>query len=413
MVAGALVMTAGGDLTGCSAAVPLAAGEPGLPHAAAPKARVEAPKLAKTGRVTVRARRILRRWRNDQHWRMGATLQGRARGHMGLTLQIVGALKGSDVLFFSLVFLHAIVALIGFGSVGFAGTYASRAAQIPLAAWRPRGAVRSVLAGEAPGATPIAGHTTPSMAGQASPAEPGAAPRAPGQADAGDGSSGTGAASSGTGAAGAASSGTGAAGAAILPPAGAILTGRPVAPGPDVQAEPAAQLLAEQEAEEPPDAATAGPSTGDTPEPPPGPHANEAGMRPGAGTRAADLDPEIEELTRYFDRPARFALAIVLVPVFGVLALWAQPNGHGFDQVWTVAAMCVWAFALLIVGGLVVPGLRTVRELLGQLPSPQSSAAVETAWQARLSRAGMMASRGAIVCDLLFCLALAFMIWQP
>ena len=98
---------------------------------------------------------------------------------MVLTLQFLAAVtgKGSDALFFPLVFLHAVAALTGFGSIGFAGTYASRAAHLSLtSAPRPDrpGATRApeglpaegvpaegVLSGVAPSDGPPSAGTTP------------------------------------------------------------------------------------------------------------------------------------------------------------------------------------------------------------------------------------------------------------
>jgi hypothetical protein len=99
--------------------------------------------------------------------------------------------------------------------------------------------------------------------------------------------------------------------------------------------------------------------------------------------------------------------------VFGLLALWVQPRTAGLDQVWTLAALIVWLCAVLVVLSVIMPGLYQMRDMLAEPVGPTSSPAVEMAWSARLSRAGAMASRGAVVCDVLFFVALSLMIWRP
>jgi hypothetical protein len=103
----------------------------------------------------------------------------------------------------------------------------------------------------------------------------------------------------------------------------------------------------------------------------------------------------------------------LLVPIFGLLALWAQPRTAGLDQVWTLAALLVWIAACLVVISMVMPGLRQMRTMLLMPVDRPNSPAAEAAWRARLARAGATASRGAVVCDVLFFVALAFMIWRP
>jgi len=208
---------------------------------------------------------------------------------MVLTGQFLVAVagKGSDALFFPLVFLHVVAALAGFGSVGFAGTYASRAAHVALAAGPQQ---------EAP----------PSTAGQAEGAH-----------------------------------------AEITVP----------------------------------------------------------------GTPA--VDPEAEELLRYFQKPARFWKALPAVPLFGVLAVAADPSGGGLDQVWVIGALIIWLCATLVALSMVVPALREMRVVLLRSAASPSGPSIGGSDRSRLVRAGALASRGAVLCDLLFCAALALMIWQP
>jgi hypothetical protein len=133
----------------------------------------------------------------------------------------------------------------------------------------------------------------------------------------------------------------------------------------------------------------------------------------GPETAANTVDPEVEELLRYFERPARFWKAVLLVPVLGLLALAAEPNGGGLDQVWVLAALLVWLFAALVAAAVVAPGLRQMSSmLLGPAPAADVPGA-QAARRLRLARAGILASRGAALCDVLFFGALALMIWRP
>jgi hypothetical protein len=148
------------------------------------------------------------------------------------------------------------------------------------------------------------------------------------------------------------------------------------------------------------------------------------------GADEAAPDPETEEITRYFSRPARFWKAVVAVPVLGALALAVQPDGKGFGQAWVISAFVVWFVATGVASGLVVPALGRMRELLSGAPAapgvppapgaPPASGGAEPALpgaptpaRAALAHAGGLASRGAAVCDVLFFVALALMIWQP
>jgi hypothetical protein len=292
--------------------------------------------------------------------------QGQERGIVPEGVWLVASLTGGRAaLFYSLVLLHAVAALVGFASIGFAGTYAARA----------------FLPGD-----------------EASPGAGGQEPSGPGPRDQGTSIQGTGiqtaALSAGSGPAGTGPAGTG--------PAG---TG-------------------------------AGPTS----------------------TGVADQDAEVEELMRYFERPARFWLALVAVPFLGLGALAANPDIGGLDQAWVLGALLVWLAATLIAVSLVVPSLRQMRTMLlrsgkpdaglaggglagggqtdgGQTDGGQADAgqadggladgglagggladgglAKREAEQIRFTRAATLAGRGAACCDVLFFVALALMIWRP
>lgn len=130
---------------------------------------------------------------------------------------------------------------------------------------------------------------------------------------------------------------------------------------------------------------------------------------PGASSEEG-LDPESEELVRYFAKPARFWKAVLAVPVFGVLALASEPGGKSLDQVWDLSALLVWACAALLASSIVVPSLRQMSTVL---LGPGANWQEVPSERARLGRYGRLASRGAAACDVLFLVALALMIWRP
>jgi hypothetical protein len=137
-----------------------------------------------------------------------------------------------------------------------------------------------------------------------------------------------------------------------------------------------------------------------------------------AGPEAAEVD-DVEELQRYFARPARLWWALLAVPVFGGAALSLQPDGQGIGQLWALAALGAWLAAVALAARLVVPSLAVLRALLARAypvageAESAPSAPLPPDDAARARRAGQLASRSAAVCDCLFFVALALMIWQP
>jgi hypothetical protein len=302
---------------------------------------------------------------------------------------LLGTSGGSDGAFYPLVFFHVISALVGFGSIGFAGVYASRAAQVARSEQRAGDAV--LVLDEVPPASL-----------EAQPAK-----RAAPVADLAKGTD--------------------------LPVGDAVRTPEPARRSP--AGGPRHLLRVEGQGAAP--EATAPPGAAD-------PASAHVGPLLGPSNEDRAVDPELEELARYFARPARFWKAVLVVPVFGALALWVEPGGGGLDQVWDITAMLVWAGAALVAAGLVVPSLRQVRSVLlalgpafggpgnsvgAEAPPPAAREVkashesernvtvplthYEAAVRAKLARYGRLASRGAATCDVLFFVALALMIWKP
>jgi hypothetical protein len=301
-----------------------------------------------------------------------------------LALQLVlgSAGFGRDTLFYSLVFLHALAALAGFGSIGFAGTYAA-GAYLPwdrpqdLASQPVDGTVQlepselaqaEVVPAESGPAVPdyetallqyhaaLREFETSDLEDEPSepigqvPGKVGEAELAPAQGAAGDAQE---------------------------------ISSRVV---PDVVEEVVAAEVVVQ----------AVPATTS--------EAREA---------AAELDAEAEEMRRYFAHPARLWGCLILVPFLGAGALAAQPSGKGLDQPWVFGALAVWLAATLIAGSLVVPSLHQMQAVLLKSDNAGTSPAARSSLSVRFARAGRIASRSAAFCDVLFLVALGLMIFRP
>jgi hypothetical protein len=242
---------------------------------------------------------------------------------------------GRDALFSVLVGLHVLVALVGFGSIAFAGNYAAKAARyVPRRAGSaPPPPVQAALGLEvtapAPGAGGGAG--VDEVAGADDPAQAVAV---------------------------AGAAGAGPAGAGAAAEVAAAMAAAPPAPG-------------------------------------------------------AEVDPEAEELFRYFAKPARLWWALLAVPWLGMGALAADPHGGGLAQAWSIGAFLIWLLACVVAGGLVVPALGQVRALLARAAPTGGLLPIAGAQSIRLARVATLASRGAAICDVLFFGALALMIWRP
>ena len=130
-------------------------------------------------------------------------------------------------------------------------------------------------------------------------------------------------------------------------------------------------------------------------------------------TAVAEEDAELEELRRYFRKPAQLWRVLVVVPFLGLGALAADPNGGGLDQAWVLGALLVWLSATLVAASLVLPALYQVRSMILRPSTLGSSLASRDAEHIRFARARTLAARGAACCDVLFFVALALMVWRP
>ena len=315
---------------------------------------------------------------------------------LALQLLLGTASFGRNALFYSLVFLHALAALAGFGSIGFAGTYAANAY---LPDDRPQGA------GPQP-ASPPAQPASPPEQPASPPAQPASPPAHP-----------------------AAETGT------AVPDYETALINYQAAlrefETSDQEEETSGdQALADETSTDKPSGdeapGSSGPASGTV-------HDGTTGRAeqvpsdvedvvvaevtvqdgPAASRDLGEPDGDAEELRRYFARPARLWGFLVLVPFLGAGALAAQPNGKGLDQPWVFGALAVWLAATLVAGSLVVPSLHQMQAVLLKSDDVGASPAARSSLAVRFARAGRIASRSAAFCDILFLVALALMIFRP
>jgi hypothetical protein len=310
---------------------------------------------------------------------------------LALQLLLGTAGFGRNGLFYSLVFLHALAALAGFGSIGFAGTYAA-GAYLPDS--RPLGLDLQPDSG--PEGPEGAADGRPDAA-PAEPADETAQPEAgdPGQVE-------------------------------VVPAESA-----PAVPDYETALRQYHAALRDFEASDSEDAApetvaeaATGPAgvatrpaeaaAGQIEEvPSAGEEDVVAETAPAMTSGPVDQDSEAEEMRRYFAHPARLWGCLILVPFLGAGALAAQPNGKGFDQPWVFGALAVWLAATLIAGSLVVPSLHQMQAVLLKSDDAGASPAARSAVAVRFARAGRIASRSAAFCDVLFVVALGLMIFRP
>jgi hypothetical protein len=118
----------------------------------------------------------------------------------------------------------------------------------------------------------------------------------------------------------------------------------------------------------------------------------------GAMARHVDRPEAREETARYFRSPGRPEWLVLPVPFLGAAALGARPEGADFAAVWVVVAGVVWLAATILLLGVVRPAQRQIRAAAG----PEQTA-----------RAGGRLMWAALASDVLFVVALVFMIGQP
>ncbi len=301
---------------------------------------------------------------------------------------------GRNALFYSLVFLHALAALAGFGSIGFAGTYAANAY---LPDDRPKGA-------------------DPQPASL--PAQPASAPAKPADVTAQPEPAALGPAEVAKGEAGPAEPGTAVPDyeTALLKYQAAL---REFETSDQEEEEASGDEVSEDDVSGDEGSGTVDDRTTGRAEEVPSDVAEvvvadvmvQSG--PATSSEVGGPDAEAEELRRYFAHPARLWGLLVLVPFLGAGALAAQPNGKGLDQVWVFGALAVWLAATLVAGSLVVPSLHQMQAVLLKSDDLDSSPAARSSLAVRFARAGRIASRSAAFCDILFLVALALMIFRP
>jgi hypothetical protein len=132
----------------------------------------------------------------------------------------------------------------------------------------------------------------------------------------------------------------------------------------------------------------------------------------GATASHPDRPGSAEEAGRYFRSPGRAEWLVLAVPFLGAGALGLRPSGADFGATWVIAASVIWLAAAGVLLGVVRPAERRLRSA-----SRAGSADPVAAGTDRVRRAGPGAGRplmwGAAACDVLFVVALVFMVGQP
>jgi hypothetical protein len=322
---------------------------------------------------------------------------------LALQLLLGTAGFGRNALFYSLVILHALAALAGFGSIGFAGTYAAGAY---LPDDRPRSADPE------PASAPPEAEGTPSQP-EGAPAQPVSVPTQPADGTVQPEPGELGAAEVG---------GTVPDYETALRQYQAVLrefeASERQGEASETVGEPSGTVDEASRTLDETAAGHAGEATGHGEEVPSAAEevvVAEVVVQAGPATtsEAVEQDVEAEEMRRYFAHPARLWGCLVLVPFLGAGALAAQPNGKGFDHPWVFGALAVWFAATLVAGSLVVPSLHQMQAVLLKSDNAGASPAARSSLAIRFARAGRIASRSAAFCDVLFLVALALMIFRP
>jgi len=121
-----------------------------------------------------------------------------------------------------------------------------------------------------------------------------------------------------------------------------------------------------------------------------------------ARTRYGQERPErVEEIRRYFRGRSLAEYLIVIAPFFGAAALASRPGHHGFGSLWVVAGEIIWVVASALLLLVVRPAEGAIRRAAGAGDLDAARAP---------GRRLMWAS---VVTDVLFVIALAFMVTQP
>jgi hypothetical protein len=140
----------------------------------------------------------------------------------------------------------------------------------------------------------------------------------------------------------------------------------------------------------------------------------------GATASHPDRPGAAEEAGRYFRSPGRAEWLVLPVPFLGAGALALRPSGAEFGDTWVVAASIIWLAAAALLMGLIRPAERRLRAALptdspvgAKGPDGGGDSAARSTPASEVAGAGRLLMWAAIGSDLLFVVALVFMILQP
>jgi uncharacterized membrane protein len=119
-----------------------------------------------------------------------------------------------------------------------------------------------------------------------------------------------------------------------------------------------------------------------------------------------------EELRRYFRARGLPELLIVVVPIFGALAVAVGPSINSFSQAWIGIGLTLWVVATILLLGVVRPSEAVLRRTVaGEKAEDAEALSDGDALAAR--RAGIRLQWATGATDLIFLVALVVMVTKP
>jgi uncharacterized membrane protein len=104
---------------------------------------------------------------------------------------------------------------------------------------------------------------------------------------------------------------------------------------------------------------------------------------------------------------------IYTIPVFGLLLVWAGDGAWELSQTWVWLSLVLFAVALGISHGVLVPGHRRINELLAEMEAGPPPAGGPPPQVAEIERLGKRQAAGGTTLNLVTVVFLVLMIWKP
>jgi hypothetical protein len=104
---------------------------------------------------------------------------------------------------------------------------------------------------------------------------------------------------------------------------------------------------------------------------------------------------------------------IYLIPVFGILLVLVSDESWQFDQTWIWMALALFAIALGISHGIMIPGHKKINALLAEMEQGPPPAGGPPPQAAELAALGKQQAIGGMTLNLMTVAFLVLMIWKP